>query len=110
MKLAKRSLNFNGTVVSIEKTNEFKDKETGEVTPISFKICLMENVGTDENVKTEITKIKISDVTEENVNDINKLNMKEVNILNVASGKYKDNNGVYQDWYRTELKNLKLVG
>ena len=108
---AKRIVNMsiNGTVISIDnQKGGFKNEQTGEVSKPTWKIVFMEDIGTDEQTKTQMTAIKVEDVeTDEQAKELYKLVMKEVTISRVNFGKYKDKDNVYHDWYKTQLEFIK---
>lgn len=106
MTLAKRILTLEGTVLSVNITQEFKDKESGEITPKSFKLVFLEDISKDlDGTKTQQTAIKIDGGKEE---ELKKLIMKKVVIKNISYGKYKDNDDVFQEWLKCKVEDIKV--
>ena len=111
MELATRKMvmELTGTIVSVDKTKPFTNGTTGEITPSAYKIVFLENIGTEENPKTQSTSVKVKEITMQNETQLTKLVMKKVFVQNIVFGKYQDNNGAYQDWFNCELKDIKLL-
>lgn len=110
MTLARRkmTMEIEGTILSINETQEFKNKETGEITPKSFKVVFLEDTTIDgTGTKTQQTSIKIEDA--KSSEDLKKFVMKKCFIDNINFGTYKDHNEVYQDWFKTKIENIQEI-